>query len=56
MSYHTIPYHHIKLRYSQFADSAGAERNDYLPTAGFALAHEKNHTQGAIVARDEDFE
>jgi ubiquinone/menaquinone biosynthesis C-methylase UbiE len=28
--------------------------NDYLPTAGFALAHEKNHTQGAIVARDED--
>jgi SAM-dependent methyltransferase len=30
------------------------EAADYLPTAGFALDHSKNWTQGAIVARDED--
>jgi len=28
--------------------------NDYLPTAGFEMAYNTNHTQGAVVARDED--
>ena len=32
------------------------EGNQYLPTAGFELAHNKNHTAGAITARDEDKE
>jgi ubiquinone/menaquinone biosynthesis C-methylase UbiE len=32
------------------------EGNKYLPTAGFELAHNKNHTAGAITARDEDKE
>jgi len=32
------------------------EAGDYLPTAGFELAHSKNHTEGAVIARDEDFE
>jgi len=30
------------------------EGDAYLPTAGFELAHSKNHTQGAVIARDED--
>lgn len=30
--------------------------NDYLPTAGFELAHNTNWTAGAILARDEDKE
>jgi ubiquinone/menaquinone biosynthesis C-methylase UbiE len=28
--------------------------NEYLPTAGFEMAYNTNHTQGAVVARDED--
>jgi len=32
------------------------EGKQYLPTAGFELAHEKNHTAGAVIARDEDKE
>jgi ubiquinone/menaquinone biosynthesis C-methylase UbiE len=32
------------------------EGNQYLPTAGFELANNKNHTAGAITARDEDKE
>jgi len=32
------------------------EGNAYLPTAGFELASNVNHTQGAVVARDEDYE
>jgi SAM-dependent methyltransferase len=32
------------------------EAADYLPTAGFTLEHSKNWTQGAIVARDEDYD
>jgi len=32
------------------------EAGDYLPTAGFELVHSKNHTKGAVIARDEDFD
>jgi len=32
------------------------EAAEYLPTAGFELSHSTNHTKGAVVARDEDFD